>query len=72
MRAILYFYGVEMHNLSPNSIVQAAIFATVCEGFLGIDPHWDLWTHLFSAEPFALTTGERGVRMAVRAGGCIL
>jgi hypothetical protein len=72
MRAILHFYGVEMHNLSPNSIAQAAIFAAVCEGFLGIDPHWDLWTHLFSAEPFALTMGERRVRMAVRAGGCIL
>jgi hypothetical protein len=72
MRAILHFYGVELHNLSPNSIAQEAIFAAVCEGFLGIDPHWDLWTHLFSAEPFALTTGERRVRMAVRAGGCIL
>jgi hypothetical protein len=63
MRAILHFYGVELHNL---------IFAAVCEGFLGIDPHWDLWTHLFSAEPFALATGERRVRMAVRAGGYIL
>jgi hypothetical protein len=72
MRAILHFYGVELHNLSPNSIAQAAIFAAVCEGFLGIDPHWDLWTHLFSAEPFALATGERRVRMAVRAGGYIL
>jgi hypothetical protein len=72
MRAILHFYGVELHNLSPNSIAQAAIFAAVCEGFLGIDPHWDLWTHLFSAEPFALATGERRVRTAVRAGGCIL
>jgi hypothetical protein len=72
MRAILHFYGVELHNLSPNSIAQAAIFATVYEGFLGIDPHWDLWTHLFSTEPFALTTGERRVRMAVRASGCIL
>jgi hypothetical protein len=39
---------------------------------LGIDPHWDLWTHLFSAEPFASTTGEKRVCMAVRAGGCIL
>jgi hypothetical protein len=39
---------------------------------LGIDPHWDLWTHLFSAEPFASTTGEKRVRMAVRAGGYIL
>jgi hypothetical protein len=72
MRAILHFYGVELHNLNPNSIAQAAIFAAVCEGFLGIDPHWDLWTHLFSAEPFASTTGEKRVCMAVRAGGCIL
>jgi hypothetical protein len=72
MRAILHVYGVELHNLSPNSISQAAIFAAVCEGYLGIDPHWDLWTHLFSAELFASPTGETRVRMAVRAGGCIL
>jgi hypothetical protein len=70
MRALLHYYGVELHNLNPNSIAQAAIFAAVCEGFLGIDPHWDLWTHLFSTEPFALTTGEKKVHMAVRAGGC--
>jgi hypothetical protein len=72
MRAILYHYGVELHNLTPNSISQAAIFVAVCEGYLGIAPHWDLWTHLFSAEPFALPTGERKVRAAVRAGGCTL
>jgi hypothetical protein len=72
MRAILHVYGVELHNLSPNSIEQAAIFAAVCEGYLGIAPHWDLWTHLFSVELFASTMGERRVRMAVRAGGCIL
>jgi hypothetical protein len=39
MRAILQNYEVELHNLSPNSISQAAIFAAVCEGYLGIDPH---------------------------------
>jgi hypothetical protein len=72
MRALLHYYGVELHNLNPNSIAQAAIFVAVCEGFLGIDPHWDLWTHLFSAEPYALTTGEKKVCMAVRAGDCIL
>jgi hypothetical protein len=38
MRAILHVYGVELHNLSPNSIAQAAIFVAVCEGFLGIAP----------------------------------
>jgi hypothetical protein len=72
MRAILYHYGVELHNLSPNSISQAAIFVAVCEGYLGIAPHWDLWTHLFFAELFASPTGERKVRAAVRAGGCTL
>jgi hypothetical protein len=29
MRVILHVYGVELHNLSPNSISQAAIFAAV-------------------------------------------
>jgi hypothetical protein len=72
MRAIRHNYEVELHNLSPNSISQAAIFAAVCEGYLGIDPHWDLWTHFFSAELFASPTGERRVRAAVRASGCIL
>ena len=72
MRAILHVYGVELHNLSPNSISQAAIFAAVCEGYLGIAPHWDLWTHLFSAEFFAASTDVKKVRMAVRASGYTL
>jgi hypothetical protein len=70
MRALLHHYGVELHNLNPNSIVQAVIFTAVCEGFLGIDPHWDLWTHLFSTEFFAATTEAKKVRMAVRVGCC--
>jgi hypothetical protein len=39
MRALLHYYGVELHNFNPNSIAQAAIFTAVCKGFLGIDPH---------------------------------
>ena len=38
MRALPHYYGVELHNFNPNSIVQAAIFVTVCEGYLGIAP----------------------------------
>jgi hypothetical protein len=62
MWAILHNYRVELHNLSPNSISQAAIFVAVCEGYLGINPHWDLWTHFFSAELFTSPTAERRVR----------
>jgi hypothetical protein len=72
MRALLHHYEVELHNFNPNSIAQAAIFAEVCEGFLRIDPHLDLWTHLFSLEFFAAMSEAKKVRMAVRAGGCTL
>jgi hypothetical protein len=72
MRALLHYYGVELHNFNPNSIAQAAIFTAVCEGFLGTDPHWDLWIHLFSVEVFAASTDVKKVRMVVRAGGCTL
>jgi hypothetical protein len=38
IRALPHYYGVELHNFNPNSIAQAAIFATVCEGFWGLTP----------------------------------
>jgi hypothetical protein len=38
MRALLHYYKVELHHLAPNSISQAAIFAAVCEGYLGMEP----------------------------------
>jgi hypothetical protein len=72
MRALPHYYGVELHNFNPNSIAHATIFVVVREGFLGIDPHWDLWTHLFSAEFFTTSTDVKKVHMAVQAGGCTL
>jgi hypothetical protein len=72
MRAIPHYYGVEHHHLTPNSISQAAIFVAVCEGYLGIEPHWKLWLHLFKAEHFAKKAGERGVWQEVHAGSCTL
>ena len=42
MRALVHYYGVKLHNFNPNSIMQATVFATVCEGYLGVLPHWNL------------------------------
>jgi hypothetical protein len=72
MRALLHYYKVELHHLAPNSISQAAIFVTVCEGYLGMEPHWNMWLYLFRAEHFAKKAGERGVRRAVHVGCCTL
>jgi hypothetical protein len=72
MRALPYYYGVELHNFNLNSIAQVAIFSAVYEGFMGIEPHWDLWLHLFRAEPFSLPSEVRKVPHTVRADGCML
>ena len=40
----------------------------VCEGYLGVMPHWDLWLHLNRGELFRATGGAAGVRKPVRAG----
>jgi hypothetical protein len=38
----------------PNSILHIACFITLCESFLGIDPHWILWKFLFRLRPSVL------------------
>ena len=68
MRALCEYYGVELHNFSPNSISRAAVFVAVCEGYLGIEAHWDLWIHLFHGELFVENVRGQPKRFA-RAGG---
>jgi hypothetical protein len=72
MRAIPHYYRVELHHLAPNLISQATIFTAICEGYLGIEPHWKLWLHLFKAEHFTKSAGEKGVRWAVNAESCTI
>ncbi|KAK2630843.1 hypothetical protein QOZ80_UnG0722230 [Eleusine coracana subsp. coracana] len=44
---LLFFYGIELVNLNPNSILHITIFVHMCEAFLGILPHFNLFRHLF-------------------------
>jgi hypothetical protein len=39
LRGLLFVYGIELHQLTPNSILHIACFVTLCESFLGIEPH---------------------------------
>jgi hypothetical protein len=36
---LLFVYGVQLYQLTPNSILIIACFITLCEAFLGVDPH---------------------------------
>jgi hypothetical protein len=40
LRGLLFVYGVQLHQLTPNSILYIACFVALCESFLGIEPHW--------------------------------
>jgi hypothetical protein len=42
---------VQLHQLTPNSILHIACFITLCESFLGIEPHFLLWKYLFWLRP---------------------
>ena len=47
VRGLLYAYGVQIHDLTPNGVLSIASFIVLCECFLGITPHWALWKSLF-------------------------
>jgi hypothetical protein len=51
LRRLLFVYGVQLHQLTPNSILHIACFITLCESFLGVDPHWTMWKSLFRLRP---------------------
>ena len=48
LRGLLHYYKIEVQQLYPNGIQHMAAFITLCEGFLGISPHFDLWRYFFA------------------------
>jgi hypothetical protein len=43
LRGLFFVYDVQLYQLTQNSILYIACFITLCESFLGIDPHFLLW-----------------------------
>jgi hypothetical protein len=48
---LLSYYRIQLHHLTPNSFVHLSIFVHLCEPFLGIDPHFELFRFLFHPKP---------------------
>jgi hypothetical protein len=53
----LLSYGIQLWQLTSNSILHLAIFITTCEAFLGIDPHWGLWKKIFFVKRYIGNNG---------------
>ena len=48
LRGLLDYYKVELQHLTPNGVQHIAAFVALCEGFLGISLHFDLWQYFFA------------------------
>ena len=48
---LLRNYRIQLHHLIPNSFVHIFIFVHLCEAFLGIEPHFELFRNLFHLKP---------------------
>ncbi|CAN6237942.1 unnamed protein product [Urochloa humidicola] len=57
LRGLLYEYGIDLHHFNPNGFVYISGFTTICEGFLKIEPHWDLFRYFFRVN-LMLRTGK--------------
>ena len=53
----MYYYGIDFHDLSPNSFLNFSMFIVVCEAFLWISPHFGLWLKIFNVKP-KVVSGE--------------
>jgi hypothetical protein len=46
-RGLLHHYDIELQHLNPKGVQHIATFVTLCEGYLGVEPHFKLWKYFF-------------------------
>ena len=51
VRDIMYYYGIDFHDISPNSFLNISTFIVVCEDFLRFLPHFGLLLKIFNVKP---------------------
>ena len=44
---ILDHYGLQLHNITPNSLLYVFVFVSLCEGYLVLAPRLDFFKYCF-------------------------
>ena len=47
----MFYYGLDFHDLAPDSFLHISVFIITCESFLRFSPHFGLWLKTFSVTP---------------------
>ena len=51
VRGLMFYYGLDFHDLAPNFVLNISAFIVVCKAFLRIRPHFVLWLKTFNVKP---------------------
>ena len=71
LQSLLLYYEIGICNLHPNSILLMVTFIHLCEAFVGIEPHFDLFRYLFCLRKKGVVGGSKiagGVYLNLRDG----
>jgi hypothetical protein len=70
--SLLQFYGLELHHLIPSEILHKAAFVTLCEAYMVIELHFNMWNYFLCArlqQSLGTETADLGnVDIFVRSG----
>lgn len=51
LHRFLYYYGIKLNHLNPNSILHLSVFVHLYETFVGIPPSFTLFRYFFKLKP---------------------
>ena len=51
VRGLMFYYGLDFHDLAPNFILNISAFIVTCKAFLRIPTHFGLWLKTFNVKP---------------------
>ena len=54
VQGLMFYYGLDFHDLAPDSILLISAFIITCEAFLRTPPHFGLWLNTFDVKPQAI------------------
>lgn len=58
VHGLMFYYGLDFHDLAPDSFLRISAFIVMCEAFLRIPPHFGLWLKTFNVKP-KIVDGEQ-------------
>ena len=62
VRGLMFYYGLDFHDLAPNFILNTSVFIVVCEAFLHIKPHFGMWLKIFNVKPKIGSASRRSAK----------